>query len=93
MVYKLIYLLVQRLFKKKGPVAIKVAKELKGAIIENNVTIGMPLLDAKKVKDSSIRRNITYLPAPKDIHWIWRGLLDIVVLLIGGFLVYKFGWN
>lgn len=93
MVYKLIYLLVQRFIGKKGPVAIKVDGELRGAIIEDNVSVGLPLLDANKVKDSLIRRNLTYLPAPKDIHWIWKSLLDFVVILIVAFLVYKFGWN
>ena len=92
MVYKLIYLLVQRFSGKKGSAAIKVDGELRGARIEDNVSVGLPLLNAKKVKDSSIRGNLTYLPAPKDIYWIWRGLLDFVVILITTFLAYKLGW-
>jgi len=93
MIYKLIYSLVRRFFKDKGPVAIKVNGELRDSVIEDNITVGMRFLETKKVKGSSVRRNITYLPAPKDIHWIWKRLLDFVVALIVTFLVYKFGWN
>ena len=86
MVYKLIYLLIQRFSKEKGYSAIKVEGELNDSSIENNVTVGGPLLDAKKVKNCSVKGNLTYLPSPKDMHWIWKGLLDVFVGLLIFFL-------
>lgn len=76
-----------------GPVAIRVEGKLKDSRIENNIAIGMRLLEVEEVENSSIKDNKTFLPTPKEVSLVWRVLIDIVVALAVAFVVYRLGWN
>ena len=47
--------------KKSMPAAIKIGGKLKGTAIEDNTTMGMGLLEANEIEDSSIKRNKSFL--------------------------------
>jgi hypothetical protein len=51
--------------KESGPVAIKVQGKLKESTIEDNISIGMRLLEADEIENSSIRRNKSFIFSPK----------------------------
>lgn len=46
--------------QKPRPVAIKVEGKLKNSKITDNITVGMELLEADEIEDSSIERNKTF---------------------------------
>jgi len=90
MIYKLIYLIIQKFSQKNKSVAIRIDGEAENLKVEDNIS-GMPLLDAKNIKNSSIKSNLIYMPNPKNIHWVWKILIDLFVILIILFFIHKLG--
>ena len=96
MIYQFLYFLAHLLKKNRQnsrSVAIKVKGRLSGATIENNTSIGIPLLEAEEIKKSLIKGNKIFLPAPKEIKLVWRLVIDVGVGLIVIFIAYKLGWS
>jgi len=97
MIYKFIFYLYKKIFQRNNSthsqsVGIEVEGDLNMAKIEGNTSnISLLRVDGS-VSDSSISRNKILLP-PKEIRFIWRILLDLVIALIGAYLIYEFGWN
>jgi hypothetical protein len=58
------YMFISDQKKEAGAVAIK-AEKLDGAKIEDNMSVGGGLLEAKEIKNSSIRRNRTMPAEPR----------------------------
>lgn len=61
--------------------------------IEDNRVDGGTLLNVKELQNTSVKRNWVNLPSPRKISWFWKALIDLAILIIGGFILYKTGWN
>lgn len=85
---------------KRGPVAIRI-KGGKNIRLENNVSIGMPLLDATNVENLSGSGNQTFtnvesvLPPRKAWHEraAVKAIAALVLAVAAGGILYAFGWN
>ena len=86
--------------EKRGPVAIRIEGG-RNIRLDNNVSIGMPLLDATDVENLSGSGNKTFgyaepAPAPRKA-WHERALVKAIVAIViavaAAGIIYALGWN
>jgi len=86
--------------EKRSPVAIKI-EGVRNIRLDNNVAVGMPLLDAKDVENLSGSGNMTFQLAGSDPTFkkAWyeraavKAVISVLVAVAAAGVIYVLGWN
>ncbi|WP_206098441.1 hypothetical protein, partial [Oleiagrimonas sp. MCCC 1A03011] len=82
--------------KDSSPVAIKIEGG-RNIRLDNNVSVGMPLLDAKDVENLSGSENKSYIQSQQEQRWhehtLVKALVTLLVTVAAAGIIYALGWK
>ncbi|RAP55646.1 hypothetical protein BTJ49_15180 [Oleiagrimonas sp. MCCC 1A03011] len=65
--------------------------------LDNNVSVGMPLLDAKDVENLSGSENKSYIQSQQEQRWhehtLVKALVTLLVTVAAAGIIYALGWK